>query len=251
MRGKLRRAAAAATVSVVGLGGTGVALVATATPAFAAGVFVSPPVTPTDNPSFTLPADAKGNPLPPDVVSTNFPPNNSIFIEVCDGKSPSAQGYDVTIDCDNTTSPTQIQSQGLTYQEMFKTSNHNEEVLPFRGMGGSDVFNCLAPEDVKPGTKPSASDGSVTPIGDTTKNGNPIDTGQPSWNNCKVKVSSNNASNTADQSFITFSLANTPAGPPPSTPEAPLAVILPLGAAGLFAGGFAINRRRRSNHASV
>ncbi len=235
---------------LVGLGGTCVALVATATPAFAAGVFVSPPVTPTDNPSFTLPADAKGNPLPPDVVSTNFPPNNSIFIEVCDGKSPSAQGYDVTIDCDNTTSPTQILSQGLTYQEMFTKANHNEEVLPFRGQGGSDVFNCLAPEDVKAGTRPAA-DGSVTPIGSTTKNGNTIDTFVPSWSNCKVKVSSNNASNTSDQSFITFALSNTPSGPPPSTPEVPLAVILPIGAAGLFAGGFLINRRRHSNHASV
>ncbi len=356
MRGKLRSAAAAVAVGVVGLGGAGVALVAAATPAFAAGTFVSPAVTPTDNPSFTIPANGRGNPIPPDVVTTNFPQATNIFLEVCDGRSPSAQGYDVTLDCDNTTAPTPIQSQGLSFQEMFTTANHNEAVLPFRGIGGGGGFNCLAPEDVKGGTTPNP-DGSVTPIGSSAKNGNPIDPAQPSWTNCKVRVSSNNASNTNDQSFITFALSNggtplqtatitsvaetpptsatagtpvtlsttltgtsghpapsgtvtfdsspgtaiggsctnvpvpangtvtcttssIPAGnysitgvytgdavynpvtsgfsayhinplPPPATPEVPLAVILPLGAAGLFAGGFLINRRRRSNNAAA
>ncbi len=222
---------------LVGLGGTGVALLATAAPAFAVGQFLSPAN------GFTFPVNAAGNPTRQDVKTTNFP-IGLVFIEACDGKSPAARGYDAALDCDNTTAPAPVSSTGPTFVENFTTANADRAAMAFRGAGGSGTYNCLAPEDVKPGTGPKA-DGSVTPIGPMTKNGNVIDLSVPSWSNCQIRVSSNNASNTQDQAYITYVLPNT--GPGPVTPEVPLAVILPLGAAALFAGGLFINRRRRTS----
>jgi len=76
-----------------------------------------------------------------------------------------------------------------------------------------------------------------------------IDLSVPSWTNCQVKVSSSNAGNTPDQAFITFALPNS--GPPPSTPEVPLAIVLPIGAVGLLAGAYVINRRRHTQRLSA
>jgi hypothetical protein len=169
--------------------------------------------------------------------------NQQVLVEICDGTPSSAPGWDPTINCDLATSPA-AQSANSSGNVTFAATNINNKIGVYRGQGPTDNFNCLAPQDIPAGT-PQNPDGSYTLPSTTTAtaNGEPIDPSVPSWTNCQLRMSSNNSASTSDQAFLTLSIPDTPS----QTPEAPFAVLLPLGALGLLGGGFMITRRRRSH----
>ncbi len=163
--------------------------------------------------------------LPVDVSVSGYTNGQQVYIEQCDGVSPSAPGWSPTTDCDNGTSPSAgIVGSGSnasgTYT--FKASDINHAFTPFEGESPSGQFNCLYPGETAPAD------------------------GLPSYTNCQIRVSSNNGAVTSDQAFLTIQL------PPPvaSTPEVPYAVVLPLGALAI-GGAYFVIRKRRAVRATV
>jgi len=158
---------------------------------------------------------------PVDVSVTGYSPTSSVYIEQCDGVSPSAPGWSPTADCDNGTSP----AAGITNGSgayTFKASDINHAFTPFEGESPSGQFNCLYPGQANP------SDG------------------LPGYTNCQIRVSSNNGAVTADQAFLTIQLPQ----PSAQTPEVPYAVVLPLGALAI-GGAYLVIRKRRAVRATV
>ena len=74
-------------------------------PASAATVITAP----TGNP-FVVPGNAGGDPLPFTVTTTGFAADTSVYIEQCDGVSPTAIGWDPTTNCDLGSSPAPVVS---------------------------------------------------------------------------------------------------------------------------------------------
>jgi hypothetical protein len=132
----------------------------------------------------------------------------------------------------------------------WTASNSQQQIGVFRGESPQDFFNCLAPADVPGGTTQNANGSWNIPASDTqTSSGSDaIDPNVPSWTNCQLRVSSNNAAVTSDQAFDTLSLQSGPTG---SVPETPYAVLLPIGAVAVLGGGVVIMRRRRKSHAAA
>lgn len=221
--------------------GSTVALVSTASPAFA-GTFTQP----TSNP-FTVPvtqtagsAGPAGTPITFPVAGTGYTTNSQVFIEICDGTDPTTPGWDPNVNCDLATSPAPS-TANATGGVSWPATNAGNSIVDFRGQSPQQVFNCVAQEDVPNGT-PQNPDGSFTLTADTTVNGEPLAPGVESWTNCQLRMSTSDQIVTADQAFIHLTIPNTPAG----VPESSFAVLLPIGAAGLLAAGVIITRRRRS-----
>jgi hypothetical protein len=173
MKGSLVRTLARAAAIVGAL----VALTATATPAFAGTI-----TQPSSNP-FVVPADAAGNPLPFTVQASGFDPNSNVYVEQCDGVSPATPGWDPTLDCDLGTSPAPSTADG-SGNVTFSSNDLNHSFHPFKGQSPQGLFDCLASQDP------------------------PSVTGNPSYTNCQVRVSSNNTTGTSDQVFFTMQLPN-------------------------------------------
>ena len=160
---------------------------------------------------------------PVSVTVTGFSPGQSVYIEQCDGVSPSAPGWSPTTDCDNGTSPAAGIADG-SGDYTFSASDTNHAFTPFEGESPSGLFNCLYP-----------GEGSLTGSD-----------GLPDYTNCQIRVSSNNGASTADQAFLTIQLPQ----PSAQTPEVPYAVVLPLGALAI-GGAFLLIRKRRTARATV
>ena len=233
VRRPMRVATAAASVAATLTGG----LALSAGVAYAAGSFTQPatnPVSIAQNSDGSIPSIA--------VAVTGMPAGQQIYIEVCDGVSPASRGYDITIHCDSGTSPPAKRADANGNASFPASSSLG--VVTFHGNSPSGNFNCLAPDDVA-STK---SDGSVTPKGSQTTDGNQfIDTTVPSYTNCQIKAATSTAMNTQDQIFTTYTIANASGSPSPSVAESPLAVALPVGGVTLLGGGAYLVRRRRRN----
>jgi hypothetical protein len=128
-----------------------------------------------------VPADASGNPRPFTVQASGFAPNTNIFIEQCDGASPSTPGWDPTLNCDLGSSPSPVTSDAAG-NVTFDASDLNHNFTPFKGESPQGLFNCLAP-------------GQAAPVN-----------GLPSSSTCQVRVSSNNTTSTSDQVFFPMTL---------------------------------------------
>jgi hypothetical protein len=135
--------------------------------------------------------DAGSHPQPFTIVASGFAPDQQVFVEQCDGTSPSAPNWDPTIDCDSGSSPAPVVA-GSDGRVTFPAGDLNHRFLPFVGESPQSEFSCLAA---------GATAGAA---------------GVPSFSTCQVRVSSNNAAVTADQLMFTIAL---PAGatPPPTT----------------------------------
>jgi hypothetical protein len=177
--------------------------------------------TPSTNP-FAVPGDSTGNPQPFTVVGSGFAPNTNIFAIICDGTPSTTPGWDPTLNCDNLTAPAPVASSS-TGVATFSATDPNAAIHPFKGASPNLMFNCIAPGDAQPTN------------------------GLPTFTNCQVRISSNNASSTSDQTFLTMTLPAT-VTPPPATPETKYVVLLPV-AALMAIGGFVLYRRR--SHATV
>ena len=136
--------------------------------------------------------DAGSHPQPFTIVVSGFTPDQQVFVEQCDGTSPSVPNWDPTIDCDSGSSPAPVVA-GSDGKATFPAGDLNHRFLPFVGESPQSEFSCLA---------------AGAPAGSTA--------GVPSFSACQVRVSSNNAAATADQVMFTIAL---PAGatPPPTT----------------------------------
>ena len=195
------------------LGGAAISLVLLATPAGAGSI-----TTPSSNP-FTVPADGTGTPQSFTVSGTGFTQGTQVYIEQCDGVAPSAPGWTPTEHCDLGTSPSAV-VVGASGNVTFPANDNNFGFTPFKGLSPQGMFTCGAPADTDPND------------------------GLPYFENCQVRISTSNAVVTADQAFVTMTLPDA-ATPPPSTPEAPYAVLLPAGAV-VAGGAFLFLRKRRA-----
>lgn len=231
--------------AAVAIAGSAVGLFAAAMPASAASSFV----TPSDNPH-TIPVDNNYNALPFDVTVTGYASQTSVFIEICNGVPSTNPGWSPGIDCDISTSPSPVKAS-TSGTASFPASNINTQIGDFNGVGPSDNMNCLSDNEIQAfgDATPAGAPGewNLGPNDTQTAQGQPVDPSQPAWDNCQLRASSNNSAVTTDQVFITLTIPSTF----PYTPEAPLAILLPIGAAGLLVGGLVLNRRRRSVRAAA
>lgn len=129
------------------------------------------------------------------VSGTGFPDSTAMFVEVCDGVSPSAQGWDPTLDCDLGSSPGSAASDA-SGNVTFSSTDLNRRFRPFEGASPQGDFNCLGPSQTDPNN------------------------GLTSYTNCQIRVSSNNSAATDDQAFLTMTLPNPSAPGVPTTLKA-------------------------------
>jgi hypothetical protein len=216
-------------------------MIGAAAPAFAA--ITSPSANP-----YTVPVDSGYNPQPFTVTANGYGPNQSVYIEVCDGLPSTTHGWDPTLDCDNGTSPAAATANSAG-TATFPATNPNFQIGDFNGVSPSNSFNCISSDEIPADAVKQPNGSYQLGSGDNTVTNNSGDQFQvnpsdPTWTNCQLRVSSNNAAVTSDQQLITLTI---PSAPTNQTPESPLAILLPIGAAGLLGGGVLIARRRRSN----
>lgn len=151
----------------------------------AAGVAFAGTITSPSGPTFAVPGDGAGNPLPFDVTATGFTPGQQIFVTQCDGLSPSDPNWSVATDCDFGTAPGPVpadENGAVTF-----TGTHH--FVPFKnGDNAQGKFNCIGPND------PASTNG------------------EPDWTNCRLRVSSNNTTTTADQAFLVLTMPNAQTG---------------------------------------
>jgi hypothetical protein len=198
-----------------------------AVPAFGATSFTNP----SDNPHVVTGASDGSTPF--DIAVSGFTQGQQVFLELCDG-APVGTGWDPGLHCDNGTAPAAVIANG-SGNASFPAADPNYQFppagTPLVGPSPSGLFACV-------GTLPNGvSNGGVDPA-----------TSLKTWNNCKVRASSNNASSTTDQVFLTLSLPGGGGGP--VTPEVPFAALLPIGAIAV-GGGFFLYRRRRMSHVAA
>ncbi len=136
------------------------------------------------------------------VVAGGFPTGALVYVEQCDGVAPSAPQWSPTAHCDLGTSPAPaiVDDRGLA---TFSSTDANRAFRPFVGESPQSLFNCLAPGQSAP------------------KNG------LAGYTDCTLRVSTNNAAVTADQTFraLAFAQVSASATTPTSTsrPPAPAA----------------------------
>ena len=183
--------------------GVGLALLADTIPA-GAGTRITEP----SSSSLAVPADDAGKPIAITVKATGFTPNESVFIEQCNGKAATDPGWQAALDCDlgSAPAPAIADSEGSV---TFLRTDPNHAFTPFAGPSPQLLFNCLAP-------------GAPSP-----KNA------VPDFRNCQVRVSTNNTTLTADQQFFTLTM---PSGPGTGASDGsgadfPIVIALAIGAA--------------------
>ena len=112
------------------------------------------------------------------VVATGFAPMANVFVEQCDGVAPTTPQWSPTIDCDlgSAPPPASADAHGTA------TFNGTRIFQPFVGESPQGLFNCLVRGE--------------RPPGDHLR----------SFTNCQLRVSTNNASRTSDQVFLTLVL---------------------------------------------
>ena len=194
------------------IGGATVGLLMLATPAFATAI-----TSPSANP-YTVPGDATGAPQPFTVTGSGFTPSTQVYIEQCDGVSPTVSGYDPSEHCDVGTSPSgfSVQSDGVV---TFLSTSSNFKFRPVKGLSPQGLFTCGAPSDTDPND------------------------GTPYFENCQVRVASSRTAVTSDQQYFTMVMPDA-VTPPPDTPEAPFAILLPVGGVAAAAAFLTIRNRR-------
>jgi hypothetical protein len=144
-------------------------------------------------PAYAVPGDVNGNPQSFTVVATGFAPSTLIYLEVCDGLSPSTPGWDAASDCDNGASNAPVLSDG-TGMATF-TAGTNRQFVPVKGLQPTGLFACDSPDDAPTSPVPALGD----------------------WTDCQLKVSSSNTAATSDQTFLTLTYPAAPGDHIPPT----------------------------------
>jgi hypothetical protein len=209
---------------LVAIGGGACVAALVAAPALAG--TITDPTGSGNPPAFAWPGDqnggANGNPIYRDVSFSGYPAGVPVYVEVCDGISPSSAGYDPADHCDPATSPSSLPGPSGTFQ----ASDFNHKFRPFKGESPQSIFICLSPNDPVP----------------------PNPNSLPVFRNCQLRISTNKVAVTGDQAYLTLTLPDASGGG--EVPEVPYAVVLPLGAAAI-GGAFFFIRKRRAAHAAA
>ncbi len=159
---------------------------------------------PAANP-YVVPGNVAGVPQAFDVTAAGFAPGANVYIEQCDGVSPTSLNWTPTAHCDLVTSPAAVISTAGGVAT-FDKADPNHAFLPFKGSSPQGQFNCLSPND------PASNNGLVDS------------------RNCQIRVSTNNTAVTADQVFRTLQLPEDPSNPTPDP------VQIGIGNAGVLEG---------------
>jgi hypothetical protein len=131
-----------------------------------------------------VPGDAAGNPQPINVVATGYPEGEgNVFVEQCDGVDPGTAGYSALTHCDSATSPAAV-DVGPDGVASFPADDPNFAFTPFKGQSPQHKFNCVA-------------------------TGEPAPSAKPTFDDCQIRVSTNNLATTTDQAYFTITLPAT------------------------------------------
>jgi len=177
-----------------------------------------------------VPADGAGKPMAITVKATGFTPNESVFIEQCDGKPAAAPDWQAALDCDLGSAPAAA-IVGADGSVTFLRTDRNHAFTPFAGPSPELLFNCLSANAASP--KNAVHD----------------------FRNCQLRVSTNNTTETADQQFATLTL---PTGPGAAAGSAdsggddfPIVLVVRFGT--VIVAGLAIFlvRRRRAQRSAA
>jgi hypothetical protein len=215
------------------MGGVCAAIALSAAPAFAgtitaplcAGAVCSP-----GNPYQAITdvnASGVGTPRFFTITGTGYTPQGTnVTVEVCDGTPSTTPGWDPTINCDPGSVPAGALSDA-NGNVAFPATDLNLRLHLFDGISPSGSFNCVRADEPDPG------------------NGLPT-FGLPGTAPCQIRMSTNPTVTTTDQAFFSFALVHVP-----PVPEAPYAILLPVGALLLLGGGYLLNRKRHSGRAAA
>jgi len=131
---------------------------------------------------YRVATDARGNLVAFTIVATGFRAGAPVYVEQCDGTSPTSPNWSPADHCDNGTSPSPVYADG-SGRATFDAHDRNHKFTPFVGDSPQGLFVCGVP------------------------------------GNCTVRVSTNNASATDDQVFLVLALPRaTPTTNPPTSP---------------------------------
>jgi hypothetical protein len=119
------------------------------------------------------------------VVATGFRPGSLVYIEQCDGTPVKQRGWSPTLNCDLGSAPAPVVA-ARDGTARFDAGDRNHAFRAFRGESPQTLFNCVVAGEAPPRN------------------------GLPAFSNCRVRVSSNNASVTDDQTFFDVRLVNAP-----------------------------------------
>jgi hypothetical protein len=136
--------------------------------------------------------DTNGHAASFKVVAKGFEPYQSVFIEQCDGRPPSADHWTPTIDCDLGSAPAPAVA-GTDGVATFLPTDPNHAFHPFVGASPQGLFNCLSARGKSPGN------------------------GMPDFRDCQIRVSTSNTAGTEDQVFLTLDLPVLPDAPAGAT----------------------------------
>jgi hypothetical protein len=136
------------------------------------------------------PLDVAGRLAPIQVSATGFPLRTAVYVEQCDGTSPTTLHWDPTVHCDLGSSPSAVYADA-NGNVTFGVSDPKHAFVPFVGESPQSLFNCLPT-----GAKAPSN-------------------GLPNFTDCQVRVSSNDAAVTADQQFFGLKLPANATNPPP------------------------------------
>jgi hypothetical protein len=134
-----------------------------------------------------------GNASAVSVVVGGFTAGRLAYIEQCDGVAPTASQWSPTSHCDLGSSPAAaiVSADGIA---SFPASERNRAFHPFVGESPQSIFNCTGA-------------GVTAPHNDL-----------PSYDDCKLRVSTNNSSVTSDQVFIALEFVRGASTSPTSPP---------------------------------
>jgi len=135
-----------------------------------------------------------GNAAAVSVVVSGFPPGLA-YIEECDGVAPTAPQWSPTSHCDLGSSPAAA-IVGANGVASFPATDRNRAFHPFVGESPQSIFNCTGA-------------GVTAPRNDL-----------PAYENCKIRVSTNNSTVTSDQFFVPLEFVRGSSTPSTTLPGA-------------------------------
>jgi hypothetical protein len=146
------------------------------------------------------------------VTWTGMAANGAIYISQCDGSDPADPAWDSTINCSFLS---QVQRAGTP------TGTGSYNTFTVKLDPGADTFVC------GPASGPT---GTVQPDGRTL------------YNNCTIRVTDVSPDTRTREFFLPISFADQPGN---QVPEAPFAILLPIGGIALIGGAYLILRGRK------
>jgi hypothetical protein len=174
---------------------------------------------PRGNP-YKVTLDANGKPQPFTIAVTGFTPGTQVYVEQCNDRPISAENWLPARDCDIGSSPAAVivDKDGSA---TFAADDPNHAFHPFVGISPQGQFRCVPP-------------GSPSPTDNV-----------PQYEQCQIRVSTNNVQSTPDQVFLPIVLGASKHSNESST-RTSLIVLVIVGLIVIVAVGLLSRRRSRT-----